>query len=248
MEGKNSKFRDLLDRNPLNTRRRITGAVVGLAAFGVIAGTAQAAITSDSGGDTAGSVAAAQVAPQQQQYGDRPDGEATKKAHAKPKDKDRPKKADKPKKKADKPGKPAAAKPQTRRDEVIRKAKSWNPGTSDRVRYSQVRTHDGYRADCSGFVSMTLGLDAPGENTVGLTSSRYTKRIKMSELKKGDLVMDAQGTNTTRHVVIFEKWANKAHTSYWAYEQRGRYGTDHRTRSYGLDSGSEYKAYRPKNL
>src|SRR5690606_13078370 len=80
------------------------------------------------------------------------------------------------------------------------------------------------------------------------TSSRYTERIKMSELKKGDLVMDAEGTNTTRHVVIFEKWANAGHTSYWAYEQRGRYGTDHRILDYGLSSGSEYKAYRPVKL
>jgi hypothetical protein len=135
-----------------------------------------------------------------------------------------------------------------KRSDVIERAKSWNPHSDDRVRYSQVRSHEGYRADCSGFVSMTLGLPKPGPNTVGLTSSRFTERIKMSELKKGDLVMDAEGTNTTRHVVIFEKWADDDHTSYWAYEQRGRYGTDYRTRDYGLDSGSEYKAYRPVKL
>ena len=134
------------------------------------------------------------------------------------------------------------------RSQVIERAKTWNPHTGDRVSYSQVRSHEGYRADCSGYVSMALGLSKPGQNTVGLTSSRYTERITMSELKKGDLVMDAEGTNTTRHVVIFEKWANSGHTSYWAYEQRGHYGTDHRTLDYGLDSGSEYKAYRPAKL
>ncbi|MFB4306273.1 hypothetical protein [Actinomadura sp. GTD37] len=134
------------------------------------------------------------------------------------------------------------------RSEVIERARTWNPHSSDRVSYSQVRSHEGYRADCSGYVSMALGLPKPGENTVGLTSSRHTSRIAMSELKKGDLVMDAEGTNTTRHVVIFEKWADGDHTSYWAYEQRGRYGTDYRTRDYGLDSGSEYKAYRPTKL
>lgn len=134
------------------------------------------------------------------------------------------------------------------RSQVIARAKSWNPHSGDRIPYSQSDYHEGYRTDCSGFVAMTLGLPKPGPNTVGLTSSRFTKRIKMSELKKGDLVMDAQGTNTTRHVVIFEKWANSRHTSYWAYEQRGRYGTDYRTRDYGLSSGSEYKAYRPVKL
>ncbi|MFA1539958.1 hypothetical protein [Actinomadura monticuli] len=141
-----------------------------------------------------------------------------------------------------------SAKKTDERSEVIERARSWKPHSADRVPYSQVRSHEGYRADCSGYVSMTLGLPKPGQNTVGLTSSRYTERIKMSELKKGDLVMDAEGTNTTRHVVIFEKWANSRHTSYWAYEQRGRYGTDYRTRDYGLDAGSEYKAYRPKKL
>lgn len=49
----------------------------------------------------------------------------------------------------------------------------------------------------------------------------------MSQLKKGDLIIDAIGSNTTRHVVIFEKWTSGKHTAYWAYEQRGGYGTDH---------------------
>jgi hypothetical protein len=135
-----------------------------------------------------------------------------------------------------------------KRSKVISRARTWDPHTERRVPYSQSDYHDGYRTDCSGYVAMALGLPKPGPNTVGLTASRYTERIKMSELKKGDLVMDAEGTNTTRHVVIFEKWADDEHTSYWAFEQRGRYGTDHRTRDYGLSSGSEYKAYRPKNL
>ncbi|NKZ08905.1 C40 family peptidase [Actinomadura latina] len=142
---------------------------------------------------------------------------------------------------------PAESEPDER-SQVIKRAKAWNPHSGDRVPYSQTGYHEGYRTDCSGFVAMTLGLPKPGPNTVGLTSSRFTERIKMSELKKGDLVMDAEGTNTTRHVVIFEKWADGEHTSYWAYEQRGRYGTDYRTRDYGLSSGSEYKAYRPVKL
>lgn len=46
----------------------------------------------------------------------------------------------------------------------------------------------------------------------------------MSQLLTGDLVIDATGDNKTWHVVIFEKWANSAHSSYWAFEQRGSYG------------------------
>lgn len=141
-----------------------------------------------------------------------------------------------------------AAVPKLTRDQVIARAKTWHPHTGKRVPYSQSKTHGGYRTDCSGYASMALALPKPGTNTVGLASSSYTKRIAMSQLKKGDLVIDAIGSSTTRHVVIFERWTSSRHTAYWAYEQRGGYGTDHRTRTYGLSSGSQYKAYRPKNI
>ncbi|TDB80971.1 peptidoglycan endopeptidase [Actinomadura sp. KC216] len=218
MKGKHAK-----NRFPLGPRA--TGALFGLAFFGVVAGTAQASIGSESdpgtGSRSGDQIAAMEVLPHKQKGA---------------------RDASREKAEAEKSTTMDA------RSRVIARARTWNPGTDDRVRYSQVRSHNGYRADCSGFVSMTLGLEKPGPNTQGLTSSRYTERIDMDDLKKGDLVMDAQGTNTTRHVVIFEKWANKDRTSYWAYEQRGRYGTDYRERDYGLDSGSQYKAYRPKNL
>jgi hypothetical protein len=205
---------------PFGLSPRANGALIGLAVIGVAATTVQAAKSPE---ETGTSVAAVHSVP-------------------------KPRAAD-----------PAESTTSSRSDkfsktgldersQVIARAKTWNPHSDERVRYSQSDYHEGYRTDCSGFVAMTLGLPKPGPNTVGLTSSRFTKRIKMSELKKGDLVMDAQGTNTTRHVVIFEKWANSRHTSYWAYEQRGRYGTDYRTRDYGLSSGSEYKAYRPVKL
>jgi hypothetical protein len=140
------------------------------------------------------------------------------------------------------------AAPKVTRNQVIPHATTWHPHTSSRVPYSQSKTHGGYRTDCSGYASMTLRLPKPGPNTVGLASSTYSKRISMSQLQKGDLIIDAIGSNTTRHVVIFEKWTSSKHTAYWAYEQRGGYGTDHRTRTYGLSSGSQYKAYRPKNI
>lgn len=134
------------------------------------------------------------------------------------------------------------------RAKVIANAKTWHPHTAQRVPYSQSRTHNGYRTDCSGYASMALGLGKPGLNTVGLARSSVSTRISMSALKQGDLIIDATGTSNTRHVVIFVKWANSKHTAYWEYEQRGGYGTDYRTRTYGLASGSEYHAYHPKKL
>jgi cell wall-associated NlpC family hydrolase len=222
LKGKHSK-----SRRPLRLNPSATGALVGLAFVGVAATTAAHASILSSGSDGGDKVTAAVATL------------PVKRTHAK---------------------KPAHASSDSRADakatddsgssrsKVIARAETWHPHTDQRIPYSQTSTHNGYRTDCSGFVSMALGLSKPGLNTVGLTSSRYTERIKMSELKKGDLVMDALGTNTTRHVVIFEKWTDSKHTSYWAYEQRGHYGTDHRTRDYGVSSDSEYKAYRPTNL
>jgi cell wall-associated NlpC family hydrolase len=127
-------------------------------------------------------------------------------------------------------------------------AQTWHPHTAQRVPYSQSATHNGYRTDCSGYASMALALGKPGLNTVGLAGSATSTRIAMSQLRPGDLVIDASGDSNTRHVVIFEKWANSAHSSYWEYEQRGSYGTDHRTNTYGLSSGSQFHAYHPKKL
>jgi cell wall-associated NlpC family hydrolase len=134
------------------------------------------------------------------------------------------------------------------RAQVLARAQTWHPHTASRIPYSQSKTYGGYRTDCSGYASMALALPKPGPNTVGLASSTYSTRISMSQLQPGDLVIDATGTSSTRHAVIFVKWTSSAHTAYYEYEQRGSYGTDYRTRTYGLSSGSEYHAYRPKNI
>ena len=132
------------------------------------------------------------------------------------------------------------------RDTTIARAKRWlTANNGSQVPYSQVNYWNGWRQDCSGYVSMALQLGKPGTNTVGLASSTYTYRIKMRNLKKGDLVIDPVGSSTSRHVVIFHKWANDTHTRYGAYEQRGGHGTDHRRLSYGIGQ-DQYDAYRPK--
>lgn len=139
----------------------------------------------------------------------------------------------------------------TDRDKAINRATTWltagpNGGP---VPYSQSTKKNGYRTDCSGYVSMALQLpkgEWGGPNTEALATSTYTRPMaSMANLKKGDLVIDKTGSSTTRHVVIFEKWTSSAKTSYWAYEQSGDGGTHHRTRTYGLGS-DQYDPYRPK--
>jgi cell wall-associated NlpC family hydrolase len=148
-------------------------------------------------------------------------------------------------------GTPAAAVPTQAtisRAQVLARARTWHPHTAQRVPYSQLRTRGGYRTDCSGYASMALALDGPGPITTGLAGSAYSTPISMSELQPGDLVIDPTGTSDSRHVVIFVKWADSRHTAYDEYEQRGGYGTDYRTRTYGLAAGSQYHAYRPKKI
>jgi hypothetical protein len=137
------------------------------------------------------------------------------------------------------------------RAQVIARAETWHPHTAQRVPYSQHKTHGGYRTDCSGYASMALALPKPGPNTVALATKTYTTPIAMSALQTGDLVIDATGTNNTRHVVIFHKWVRDKKgniVSYMAYDQHGGYGTDYHAVTYGLSRGSQYHAYRPKNI
>ncbi|MFF8367693.1 hypothetical protein ACF05W_02515 [Streptomyces lydicus] len=135
------------------------------------------------------------------------------------------------------------------RQEMLNRAATWlTANNGSQVPYSQAKVwKDGYRQDCSGYASMALGLPTPGTNTVGLATNRgITRPLALGELKPGDLLIDAAGDNNNRHVVIFEKWNNDAHSSYTAYEQRGGHGTDHRTLTYGLPGGdAEFKPYRP---
>ncbi|WP_208921684.1 NlpC/P60 family protein [Streptomyces capitiformicae] len=95
-------------------------------------------------------------------------------------------------------------------DVMINRAHSWLTANNGRpVPYSMERVwKDGYRQDCSGFVSMALGLGKPGLNTVGLADSRNgvtTRLSSVSQLKKGDLLIDyREDDGDFRHVVIFE--------------------------------------------
>ncbi|MFB7462578.1 hypothetical protein ACFCZ1_03540 [Streptomyces sp. NPDC056224] len=143
------------------------------------------------------------------------------------------------------------AAPRITRAQVLARAKTWLTANNGRpVPYSQnKRWKDGYRQDCSGFVSMALGLSKPGPNTVALKKSAYTRPIPMSRLAPGDLVIKADSNSADkRHVVIFDGWANSAHTVYKSYEQAGGVGTRWKQHSYGVNGRDGYHAYRPVNI
>jgi hypothetical protein len=116
------------------------------------------------------------------------------------------------------------------RSEVLRRAKSW---ADVPVSYSMYRYRDGYRTDCSGFVSMTWRLGS--SRTTG-TFGPVTHQITKNELKGGDVLRWDNTGPGVGHIVLFEKWANDARTSYWAYEQTPAH-TKHRIVPYPYFSG-----------
>jgi hypothetical protein len=102
--------------------------------------------------------------------------------------------------------------PETRcetRANIIARAQVW---VANKVPYNQGATYQGYREDCSGYVSMAWALSKPGYVTQ--TLGQVSKRITKDELLEGDILLYA-----AEHVVIFGGWTNSAKSEYVAYEE-----------------------------
>lgn len=135
---------------------------------------------------------------------------------------------------------PAFAAPKVpTRAEAMRRAQTW---TSRRVPYSQQRSLNGWRTDCSGFVSMAWNAD---KSYTTYSLPEISHPIAKDQLKPGDIMLNRSG-DRLRHVVMFGGWANRQHTSYVALEQNGQ--TDNAVKRvmpypYRIQ-GAKYKPYR----
>lgn len=141
------------------------------------------------------------------------------------------------------------------RAEIIDRARTlWPVGT---VPYSQeVIGPNGYRQDCSGFVSMCWAIPPAerggwgGQSTVTLVTNGYMREIPSSDLQPGDAVgICGPGTpGGAGHIVLFEGWVNDDpyDDRYWAYEQcGGTRGPLHRIIEYPYDGASgSWRAWR----
>ncbi|KAL1914541.1 uncharacterized protein VTP21DRAFT_8166 [Calcarisporiella thermophila] len=126
------------------------------------------------------------------------------------------------------------------RKTMIDRAEVW---VKNKVPYNQNGRYQGYREDCSGYVSMAWGLAKPGRVTSTLPG--VAKKISKAELLPGDILLD-----TRKHVVIFGGWANKQKTEYIAYEEtRPGVGTVKRKTPYPYwyDKGA-FVPYRYNNV
>ncbi|MEU8923552.1 peptidoglycan-binding protein [Kitasatospora sp. NPDC048545] len=139
---------------------------------------------------------------------------------------------------------PGTAQPVTRA-QIIRRAQSW---VDQSVPYGMGHYwSDGYRQDCSGFVSMAWGL---GSSQTTWTLPDFAERIGKDDLQPGDVLIhnDPADPQAGSHVTIFGGWTDSSRTRYVAYEQTSP-GTRKRVTPYAYwnDSGS-YVPYRYTGL
>ncbi|MGF1343334.1 FG-GAP-like repeat-containing protein [Streptomyces flavovirens] len=123
------------------------------------------------------------------------------------------------------------------RSEALKRAASW---VGKGLPYNQGAYHDGYRTDCSGYVSMAWGLSS-SQATNTFVPNGYGEWISKDDLKPGDALNNDSAGNSG-HIALFEKWENSAHTSYTGYEFTGS-GVHHRSIPYPYYSG--YGTFKP---
>ncbi|MBT2402628.1 MULTISPECIES: peptidoglycan-binding protein [unclassified Streptomyces] len=116
------------------------------------------------------------------------------------------------------PGAPAAPGALKRLDRttIINRAKLW---LEAEVPYSMSEYwSDGYRQDCSGYVSMVWNL---GTNEWTGSLDKFATKITKEELLPGDMLLfhNPADPNKGSHVVIFGGWVDETRTHYIAYEQ-----------------------------
>ncbi|MFJ8827331.1 peptidoglycan-binding protein [Streptomyces sp. NPDC102467] len=133
----------------------------------------------------------------------------------------------------------------TTRAAIINRAKTW---VAAKVPYDMNKYwKDGYRQDCSGFVSMAWGL--PGNEWTGSLAA-FGTRITKAQLQPGDILLFHNPADPEKgsHVTIFGGWTDYTRRYYTAYEQT-RPGARVQSTPYAYwSNSSRYLAYRYKGV
>ncbi|MFB9462037.1 peptidoglycan-binding protein [Streptomyces cinereospinus] len=131
--------------------------------------------------------------------------------------------------------------PATTRAEIVGRAQAW---VDARVPHGMTSYWtDGYRQDCSGFVSMAWSLP---ENEWTGSLPAFGTRITKAELQPGDILLfhNPDDPQYGSHVVLFGGWTDAARTHYAAYELTRPHARRQTTPyAYWTDSG-RYVPYR----
>ncbi|WP_221362301.1 peptidoglycan-binding protein, partial [Streptomyces beigongshangae] len=143
-------------------------------------------------------------------------------------------------------GVPAEVKaPRTTRTEIIERAGRW---VAARVPYDMnAYWSDGYRQDCSGFVSMAWNL---GVNEWTGSLDTYGVRIGRDELRAGDILLFHNPADPERgsHVTVFGGWRDGTRKQYLAYELTRPHARRQTTPYAYWSNANRYLPYRYKGL
>ncbi|MFJ1746071.1 peptidoglycan-binding protein [Streptomyces sp. NPDC088116] len=142
------------------------------------------------------------------------------------------------------PSQPSGLRKSTR-TEIINRAKRW---VAEKVPYSMEKYwSDGYRQDCSGYVSMAWNLD--GNEWTGSLDA-FGVRIEREELEPGDMLLFHNPSNPEKgsHVTLFGGWTDSAHSHYVAYEQTKPHTRTQSTPMAYWNNSDRYVPYRYKGL
>ncbi|MFJ7997336.1 peptidoglycan-binding protein [Streptomyces sp. NPDC096310] len=140
---------------------------------------------------------------------------------------------------------PTAEPRMSTRAAIINRAKLW---VNAKVPYSMEKYwSDGYRQDCSGYVSMAWNL-AGNEWTGSL--AEFGVRIEREELQPGDMLLfhNPADPNKGSHVTLFGGWTDYTHTHYMAYEQTKPHTRVQSTPMAYWDNSTRYIPYRYKGV
>ncbi|WP_077799834.1 peptidoglycan-binding protein [Streptomyces sp. JHA26] len=148
---------------------------------------------------------------------------------------------------AGRPASPAAGTklPAITRTDIIARARKW---VTAKVPYSTSSFwSDGYRQDCSGYVSMAWKL--PTNEWTGSLGA-FADRITEEELQPGDILLfhNASHPRAGSHVVIFGGWTDGTRTSYTAYEQTSPHTRKLSTPYAYWSNSAKYLPYRYKGV
>jgi hypothetical protein len=155
--------------------------------------------------------------------------------------------------------------------QIVARAKKWVDYPP--VPYNRNASKDGYRTDCSGFVSYAWQLIDSNNNKISAntdTLKNYAVYIDFAALQPGDAVNNELLGNVTNdngpwddgHVVLFVRWVpGKEGTKFIAYEQNSYYGSAVETtltlipkgngytiKEYDYYAPGPYRAQRYKNI
>ncbi|MFE3517208.1 peptidoglycan-binding protein [Streptomyces sp. NPDC059166] len=143
------------------------------------------------------------------------------------------------------PGAPGTAQRTTTRTAIIDRAKKW---VTAKVPYDMTAYwSDGYRQDCSGYVSMAWNL---GTNEWTGSLAGFGTKIARADLQPGDILLfhNLADPAVGSHVTIFGGWADGTHTHYLAYELTSPKARKATTPMAYWTNSSKYVAYRYKGI